>query len=139
MMEKEDNKEFKEEIKTSENPWDVPNLEEFLYYCCPECDSFKSKDSADFVKHALMFHEQAKHSLVPVKHAIESVNIENIEVDVKPELPLEDLESYDEIEESEKDSKSWKKYKKKITRKIDTKREIYLLLLFFFSSIVIIS
>ena len=20
------------------NPWEVPNLEEFLFYCCPECD-----------------------------------------------------------------------------------------------------
>ena len=20
------------------NPWDVGNLEDFLYYCCPECD-----------------------------------------------------------------------------------------------------
>ena len=116
MMEIEENKEFKEEIKTS-NPWDVSNLEEFLYYCCPECD-IRCKDSQELVKHALMFHEQAKHSLVPVKHAIESVNIENIEVDVKPELPSEDLFDeemiYDEPEESEKDSKTWKKYKKKI-------------------------
>ena len=24
--------------KMASNPWDVPNLEEFLYYCCPECN-----------------------------------------------------------------------------------------------------
>ena len=26
------------EKKMGNNPWDVPNLEEFLYYCCPECN-----------------------------------------------------------------------------------------------------
>ena len=24
--------------KNEENPWMVEELEEFLYYCCPECD-----------------------------------------------------------------------------------------------------
>ena len=100
---------LKEEFKI--NPWDVPNMDEFLYYNCPECD-FKIKECETFVTHALMFHEQAKHSLIPVKHAIES---ENIEIDVKPEFneDEENLEFYETADH--KDHKiSWKKYRKKI-------------------------
>ena len=49
-------------IKT-ENPWDVTTLEDFLYYCCPECDT-KTKDSHDFLNHAVNKHELAKVSLM---------------------------------------------------------------------------
>ena len=34
------------------NPWAVGHLEEFLYYCCPECDE-RNQSKALFVKHAL--------------------------------------------------------------------------------------
>ena len=44
------------------NPWKVENLEEFLHYCCPECDLsretvFQSKQL--FLKHALDEHPEA--------------------------------------------------------------------------------
>ena len=47
---------FNEETK---NPWDVEHLEEFLYFCCPECDLsretiYQSKDL--FIQHALNHH-----------------------------------------------------------------------------------
>ena len=35
-----------------ENPWDVSNIEEFLYYCCPECDT-KVKTTHAFLDHAI--------------------------------------------------------------------------------------
>ena len=43
----EDNKEI--------NPWDVSNLEEFLFFCCPECDS-KHPSKSSFINHALIEH-----------------------------------------------------------------------------------
>ena len=45
-----------------ENPWLVPNIDEFLFYCCPECDA-KCKDGESFYNHALSFHELARISL----------------------------------------------------------------------------
>ena len=35
------------------NPWIVNNLEEFLFFCCPECDT-QSPSKALFINHALI-------------------------------------------------------------------------------------
>ena len=43
----------------TENPWDVENLEEFLYFCCPECD-LKDSSKMNFLQHALEQHPNAK-------------------------------------------------------------------------------
>ena len=41
--------------KDEENPWMVEQLEEFLYFCCPECDEkCQAKDS--FLHHAILTH-----------------------------------------------------------------------------------
>ena len=47
-------------------PWiNVECLEDFLYYCCPECnDRHQSRD--DFLQHALNEHPEAKNYLVPI-------------------------------------------------------------------------
>ena len=42
-----------------ENPWNVENLEEFLYFCCPECD-LKDQSKIEFLQHALEQHPKAK-------------------------------------------------------------------------------
>ena len=40
-----------EDIKT--NPWEVAdNLDQFLYFCCPECDE-REKSKELFLQHAL--------------------------------------------------------------------------------------
>ena len=45
------------------NPWNVENLEEFLYYWCPECDDrHRSRDM--FLQHALEKHQNAKEYVV---------------------------------------------------------------------------
>ena len=51
----------------NDNPWFVENLEEFLYYCCPECDLsresiFQSREL--FLEHALETHPKAKSCLL---------------------------------------------------------------------------
>ena len=48
------------------NPWDVGQLEDFLYFCCPECDLtrdtiYQSKEL--FLQHAMDEHPMAKESL----------------------------------------------------------------------------
>ena len=42
------------------NPWYVDNLEEFLYYFCPECDNVKHQSRTDFINHALDQHPDSK-------------------------------------------------------------------------------
>ena len=41
--------------KTEQNPWMVDQLEEFLYFCCPECDE-KCRARDSFLQHALFKH-----------------------------------------------------------------------------------
>ena len=49
-MEPKDNEKF--------NPWDVTDLDIYLKYCCPECDS--QHDTKDFfIHHALLEHPKA--------------------------------------------------------------------------------
>ena len=44
------------------NPWAVESLENFLYYCCPECD-MKNTSREDFLEHALNQHPLVKECL----------------------------------------------------------------------------
>ena len=43
-------------------PWNVSTIEEFLYYCCPECD-WKTKNHETFLKHAITSHKKAEKAL----------------------------------------------------------------------------
>ena len=47
---------------TLENPWNVSTLEEFLYFCCPECD-LRDQSKMNFLHHALEQHPKAKEYL----------------------------------------------------------------------------
>ena len=47
---------------TNLHPWDVTTLEDFLYYCCPECD-LKVKDIDFFYAHAVQNHSKAQKAL----------------------------------------------------------------------------
>ena len=40
---------------TKSNPWAVANFNEYLYFCCPECD-FQSKYQFNLVEHAKSEH-----------------------------------------------------------------------------------
>ena len=50
-----DDFEFEEKF----NPWDVKSVEEFRFYCCPEC-STRNVHKSDFIRHALTFHPKSK-------------------------------------------------------------------------------
>ena len=63
-----------------ENPWNVEDLDNFLYFCCPECD-LKDQSKMQFLQHALEYHPKAKEYIQNFKEFI--VKPEPIEV--KPE------------------------------------------------------
>ena len=44
---------------TIPNPWTFSTLEDFLFYCCPECP-FKISNSLSFTNHAIKYHPKAK-------------------------------------------------------------------------------
>ena len=54
------------------NPWDVPSLDEYLFYCCPECE-LKIKEYEIFYNHAVIIHELAKQTLQPILDDTEMV------------------------------------------------------------------
>ena len=77
-----------EESKNT-NPWNVTHMEEFLFYCCPECDH-KAKDCQIFVEHAIFEHEMARETLCTVKEEDEPEMEANPEVEqeiIKMEMP----------------------------------------------------
>jgi hypothetical protein len=41
--------------KYDQNPWMVEQLEDFLFFCCPECDE-KCRTKDIFLQHALCHH-----------------------------------------------------------------------------------
>ena len=48
------------------NPWLVTKWEEFLFFCCPECEE-KNQSKDDFVNHALSVHPMAKVCLETIE------------------------------------------------------------------------
>ena len=48
--------------KIEDNPWMVDQLEEFLYFCCPECNE-KCQAKGSFLHHAILTHPNAELSL----------------------------------------------------------------------------
>ena len=99
---------------TEINPWCVSNLEEFMYYCCPECDK-RSKSKNLFVKHALGEHSKAQTYLQ--KFRVKE-NVDNIkEFFHKSKSPYNyenSLEINHMKNENEDSSSNWKKYENEI-------------------------
>ena len=54
---------------STQNPWHVPTLDEFLFYCCPECN-VKTKEQSQLFDHALETHESSHESLVSLSNNI---------------------------------------------------------------------
>ena len=66
----------------SESPWSVDNLEEFIFYCCPECDE-KNCDRELFLQHAFDMHPHSEEYL-------RIFQVKEEPVDTKHEFLLED-------------------------------------------------
>ena len=86
------------------NPWAVPNVKEFSFLCCPECQ-FKSKEEQTFEGHAVSEHPKS-HVLF---NSTEKDTIKNeardSDVDVKefqvPELTIRESDPSVKVEKDE--------------------------------------
>ena len=82
------------EEKTN-NPWSsVRKWEEFLYFCCPECNE-KNQSKDVFKKHALSIHPMAKLCLQIIQPEVELKETYEIRQDIKDES-IEENDIYDE-------------------------------------------
>ena len=102
MMKQKDNEKL--------NPWDVNDLDIYLKYCCPECDS--QHDTKDFfVQHALLEHPKAGEVLVYPEE-----NWERKDEQFESDYLYEDLPS-DNLELVEQEIKTEQQPKRQLKRK----------------------
>ena len=84
------------------NPWNVESLEEFLYFCCPECD-LKDTSKVHFLQHALEQHPNAKECVQQFNEFIikEEPHEKSNEEDIKNDDNISDIfeNSYNLAEE----------------------------------------
>ncbi len=71
------------------NPWAVKSVQDFCFYCCPEC-SFKSANITPFEEHAIGSHPQGKVFFESTQSAYKVEEHSNIDMTIKPEVQLED-------------------------------------------------
>jgi hypothetical protein len=93
----EDTTTIKYEIDEKYNPWAVDHLEEFLFFCCPECPD-KISTKASFINHALIEHPKARE-VIP---AIEIAD-DNDEEIIKDSSKTESEDEYDKDNEDDQD------------------------------------
>ena len=77
-----------------ENPWLGREVQDFLKYCCPECNEIESEENA-FIEHALVNHEKARvlfdnyqieaEDIVEVEEQVDEVQFLS-EISVKTEI-----------------------------------------------------
>ena len=67
------------------NPWLVESIEVFNFYCCPECN-FRSNEANFFQVHALQNHD------------LSQALFNNLDLDIKVDIKLEQSETDPEIQ-----------------------------------------
>ena len=85
-----------ESLERSNNPWEVENVEDFLYFCCPECD-VKNHSRDHFLKHAFDQHPKSKEYLEKWAYSIK----DELKEENNPNRYIKD----DEMEQSMKEEK----------------------------------
>ena len=78
------------------NPWEVENVEDFLFFCCPECD-VKNHSRDHFLKHAFDQHPKSKEYLEKWAYSIKD--------ELKEENNQNKFIKDDEMEQSMKEEK----------------------------------
>ena len=73
------------------NPWDVENLQDFYFLCCPEC-VYRTKEENEFTTHCVNLHPNS------MRFFSKDSNVKN-----EPSEPLDSMDYFDnEIIEDEK-------------------------------------
>ena len=84
------------EFEDKYNPWDVKNLQEFYYYCCPSCP-LKNVNKTDFIKHALTAHTESQNTIDGLEDNKDIVKneeyIENFESELEEKFNPWDVKS----------------------------------------------
>ena len=82
------------------NPWDVKSLEEFRYYCCPECPS-KNVNKTDFISHALAAHPKSQSTIEVLEDNMNSIKteeyVENLPFEVEEKFNPWDVKIIEEF------------------------------------------
>ena len=63
-----------EELKQA-SPWDVFQIEEFLYFCCPECDE-RNQSKELFIEHAYINHPNAVEYLQSIQEPSKPIELD---------------------------------------------------------------
>ena len=76
------------------NPWVVEDLEDFLRYCCPQCDFKEQFDQRQqFIEHALRCHPMARKHIETFMVKKENIQeYENYSTNIKSEVNYQDEE-----------------------------------------------
>ena len=82
------------------NPWKVEDIDQFLNYCCPECDA-KQKTKSEFIIHAIDVHPNSRNYLPLFDFEEEKEQQEHI-IDPKDNTNLLVLECIEDIDEDHK-------------------------------------
>ena len=82
-----------EPIVSLKNPWAVDSLDNFSFYCCPECD-IRSQNKQEFINHAFSKHPEGAPALYLIKdQTVQGVNFPlneelKVESDIKDEIEI---------------------------------------------------
>ena len=88
------------ELDETSNPWNVTSLDDFLFYCCPECDN-RTVTKNDLIKHALNNHPLFFHSLEVIPRSVtESENCITDEQQTIQNINLTEAVNNDDISEA---------------------------------------
>ena len=85
------------------SPWNVVSFDEFLFYCCPECDR-KHVSKEQFSEHALNCHPESKRFIFHLKASDFEVEGDNGESGVKEEDDYKTLSRKRSIEDEDSDN-----------------------------------
>jgi hypothetical protein len=64
------------------NPWQVQSINDFSFYCCPEC-VYRSRGDTDFEAHAVLTHPQAKLLFKNVSSSEPEESVNNFHVKIE--------------------------------------------------------
>ena len=94
------------ESSEQRNPWEVENVEDFLYFCCPECD-VKNHSRDHFLKHAFDQHPKSKECLEKLAKTVKKEEIMNdCQEDEKKQKIIKDNEFEQSMKEEKLDEES---------------------------------
>ena len=78
--------------EVNHNPWSVKSIEDFRFYCCPQCEKKEMKKS-DFLRHALNNHPKSQELF----DSLEVGGSSNTKMETKDELNPWNVRSIEEF------------------------------------------